>query len=166
MMSSNAVIFRVKYWPFVPEIHRSLVNSLHKRQWRGAVMFFLSVPQQIDKQSRCSWFETPLRPLWRHRNAPRRSGCNLRLIIFKFILWIHILSISSEITLRWATRGLIGYCSKMVQVMARCRQATGHYRRQWWPRFVSPYGVARPQCHMTSLGLNELKHGSKYKKPS
>ena len=128
--------------------------------------FLWSVPQQTDKQPRCWWFETPLRPLWRHCKAPRRSGCNLRLIMLKFILWIHILSISSEITLRWATRGLTGYCSKLVQVMARCRQATGNYRSQYWPRSVSPYGVARPKCHMASLGLNELKHGSKYKKPS
>ena len=27
------------YWSFVRGIHRSLVNSLHKGQWRGAVMF-------------------------------------------------------------------------------------------------------------------------------
>ena len=28
-------------WPFVPEIHRSPVNSPHKGQWRGALMFLL-----------------------------------------------------------------------------------------------------------------------------
>ena len=28
-------------WPFVREIHRSPVNSPHKRQWRGALMFSL-----------------------------------------------------------------------------------------------------------------------------
>ena len=30
-----------RYWPFVRGIHRSLVNSLHKGQWRGALMFSL-----------------------------------------------------------------------------------------------------------------------------
>ena len=30
-----------RYWPFVPVIHRSPVNSLHKGQWRGALMFCL-----------------------------------------------------------------------------------------------------------------------------
>ena len=30
-----------RYWPFVWGIHRSPVNSLHKGQWRGAVMFSL-----------------------------------------------------------------------------------------------------------------------------
>ena len=30
-----------RYWPFVREIHRSTVNSPHKGQWRGALMFSL-----------------------------------------------------------------------------------------------------------------------------
>ena len=30
-----------RYWPFVREIHRSPVNSPHKGQWRGALMFTL-----------------------------------------------------------------------------------------------------------------------------
>ena len=30
-----------RYWPFVPGIHRSPVNSPHKGQCRGAVMFSL-----------------------------------------------------------------------------------------------------------------------------
>ena len=31
-----------RYWPFVRGIHRSQVNSPHKGQWRGALMFSLS----------------------------------------------------------------------------------------------------------------------------
>ena len=30
-----------RYWPFVRGLHRSSVNSTHKSQWRGAVMFSL-----------------------------------------------------------------------------------------------------------------------------
>ena len=30
-----------RYWPFVRGIHRSPVNSLHKGQWRGVLMFSL-----------------------------------------------------------------------------------------------------------------------------
>ena len=30
-----------RYWPFVRGIHRSPVNSLHKGQWRGALVFSL-----------------------------------------------------------------------------------------------------------------------------
>ena len=33
--------FFPRYWPCVRGIHRSLVNSLHKGQWRGTLMFFL-----------------------------------------------------------------------------------------------------------------------------
>ena len=40
--------------------------------------------------------------------------------------------------------GLIWW-STLVQVMAWCRQATSHYLSQCWPRYVSPYGVTRPQ---------------------
>ena len=31
----------LRYWPFVLGIHRSVVNSPHKGQWRGALMFSL-----------------------------------------------------------------------------------------------------------------------------
>ena len=30
-----------RYWPFVREIHRPPVNSLHKGQWGGTLMFSL-----------------------------------------------------------------------------------------------------------------------------
>ena len=53
------------YWPFVRGIHR----SLHKGQWRGALMFFyLRLIKRLSKHSRGWWFETPSRSLWRHRN--------------------------------------------------------------------------------------------------
>ena len=41
--------------------------------------------------------------------------------------------------------GFIDDQSTLVQVMAWCRQATSHYLSQCWPRFLSPYGVTRPQ---------------------
>ena len=40
MTSSNGKHFP-RYWPFVRGIHRSPVNSPHKGQWRGALMFSL-----------------------------------------------------------------------------------------------------------------------------
>ena len=33
------------YWPFVRGIHRSLVNFLHKGQWRGLLIFYVSAPE-------------------------------------------------------------------------------------------------------------------------
>ena len=41
MMTSSNVKHFPRYWPFVWGIHRSLVNSPHKGQWRGALMFSL-----------------------------------------------------------------------------------------------------------------------------
>ena len=40
LLTSSWKHFR-RYWPFVREIHRSPVNSHHKSQWRGALMFSL-----------------------------------------------------------------------------------------------------------------------------
>ena len=56
-------------WPFVRGIHRSPVNSPHKGQWRGALMFTLICPnKRLSKHSGGWWFETLSSPLWRHRN--------------------------------------------------------------------------------------------------
>ena len=51
-----------RYWPFVRGIHRSPVNSPHKGQWRGALMFSLI----------CTWINGWVNnreaiDLWRHR---------------------------------------------------------------------------------------------------
>ena len=60
-----------RYWPFVRGIHRWPVNSPHKGQWRGALIFSMI----------CTWingwvndreagrFKTPSCPLWRHCNG-------------------------------------------------------------------------------------------------
>ena len=57
-----------RYWPFVRGIHRSPVNSPHKGQRRGALIFSLICAwiNVFSKQSRHWWFETPLNSLWRH----------------------------------------------------------------------------------------------------
>ena len=50
-----------RYWPFVRGIHRWPVNSPHKGQWRGALMFSLicALNKRLSKQSWGWWFETP-----------------------------------------------------------------------------------------------------------
>ena len=53
-----------RYWPFLP------VNSPHKGQWRGALMFTLICPdKRLSKQSLGWWFETLSHSLWRHHNV-------------------------------------------------------------------------------------------------
>ena len=60
-----------RYWPFVRGIHRSLVNSPHKVQWRGALTVFFDVHlyKRLSKLSIRPWFKTPSRSLWCHCNA-------------------------------------------------------------------------------------------------
>ena len=55
-----------RYWPFERGIHRWPVNSRHKGQWRGSLMFSLTC---VGINGWGWWFETPLRSLWRHCNA-------------------------------------------------------------------------------------------------
>ena len=65
-----------RYWPIVRGIHRSPVNSHHKGQWRGALMFTLICPNKLlSKPLRRRWFDTPSRSLWRHCN-----GCGKLLV--------------------------------------------------------------------------------------
>ena len=62
------------YWPFMQGIHRSAVNSPHKGQWRGALMFsfIYTLNKRLTKQSWGWWFETPSRSLWRYCNDTSR----------------------------------------------------------------------------------------------
>ena len=53
--------------------------------------------------------------------------------------------ISYEISLRWMPLDLTADMSTLVQVKAWCRQPTGHYLSQCWPRSMSPNGVTKPQ---------------------
>ena len=55
--------------------HRSPVNSPHKGQWRGTLLFSLIYvsTNELGKQSRRRWFETASRSLWRH--------CNISVLI-------------------------------------------------------------------------------------
>ena len=71
-----------RYWPFVQGIHRSPVNSPHKSQWRGALMFsFICLNKRLSKQSWGWWFEMLSRPLWRHRDGLGSSVRYLRTTI-------------------------------------------------------------------------------------
>ena len=64
--------------------------------------------------------------------------------------------ISYEIALRWMPLDFTDEKSTLVQVMAWCHQATGHYLSQCWPRSVSPNGVTRPQW-VNSLGSGKFE---------
>ena len=74
------------HWPFVRGISRSPVNSPHKGQWRGDLMFSLicALNKRLGKQWWGWWFEMQSRWLWRHCNVlwltPLKSEYQLFLI--------------------------------------------------------------------------------------
>ena len=76
--------------------------------------------------------------------APGRSECDSGNVIFNLVLLIGIRS-SHDNALRWMTRDLTNDKSRLVQVMAWCRQATSHYLSQCSLSSLSPYGVTKPQ---------------------
>ena len=86
---------------------------------------------------------------WPHCNIafnslwPWRFQWNFRWVLFKPIT---VIDTCCEIALRRMSLDLTDDKSTLVQVMAWCRQATSHYLSQCWPRFMSRYGVTRPQC--------------------
>ena len=89
---------------------------------------------------------------WAINSLPSGGCCyNLKLVIFKLISRIDILSIYCEFALKWMPQDLIDDKSTLVlQVMVWRRQSTSHYLSQCWVRSMSR--------HMASLGHNELTH--------
>ena len=66
------------YWPLVRGIHQSAVNSPHKGQRHGALIFFyLRLNKRFSKQSRRRWFDTPLWRLCHDYINTRASNCTL-----------------------------------------------------------------------------------------
>ena len=82
---------------------------------------------------------------WLNSLAPGKFEWNFTYLIFQIISVIDGWGIACEVALRWISLDLTDDKSTLVQVMAWCRQARSHYLSQCWPRFLSPYGVTRPQ---------------------
>ena len=75
--------------------------------------------------------------------AHGRCGCNLKLIIFKLISKMYILSICCEFALWWMPDVSIDDQLTMVEVTAWCRQAASYYIIQCWPSSMTPCGDPR-----------------------
>ena len=102
-----------RYWPFVRGIHRSPVNSPHKGQWRGALMFSL-ICARIN-----GWVNN------REAGDLRRYRAHYDVIVMKSEIFKQdeylIRSISLESLHK--TSLIISY---FFHAMAWCRQATSH----------------------------------------
>ena len=89
--------------------------------------------------------------------APGRFELNFRYVIFQLISVTDDWGISCKIASIWRPLHLTDDKSTLVQVMACFRQATSHYLSQCWPRFMSPYGVTRPQWVKWRLSLKPFQ---------
>ena len=77
--------------------------------------------------------------------VPGRFDWDFKEVIFKLHLVTDGWGISNEVAIRWMSQDFTKDKSTLVQVLAWCHQATCHYLSQCWPRYLSPYGVTRPQ---------------------
>ena len=141
-MKMHLKISSAKWWPFCPE-----GDELKQRYWIYMKVMGLNpifkcwFPMYIGTVLHCDCVDV----LTFNSLAPERFEQNFRQVIFNLISVTDGWGISCKIALRWMPLDLPDDKSTLVQVMAWCRQATSHYLSQCWPRFMSPYGVTRPQ---------------------
>ena len=76
----------LRYWPFVRGIHRSPVNSPHKGQWRGALMFSLI----------CAWINGWVMPRSHTMLPPYGS------VVYGFLMWFLKIVRSCGLRLLWS----------------------------------------------------------------
>ena len=85
--------------------------------------------------------------LWINSLTYGRCGSNFRRIISEHLLHSNFMTISWRIALRWMLHNFNDK-STLVQVMAGCHQAPGHYLSQCSPRSLS-YRATKPQLFNT-----------------
>ena len=69
MTSSNGNIFRVTGHLYGNSTIPGEFPTQRPVTWSFGVFFDLRLNKRLSKRWRCWWFETPSRPLWRHRNG-------------------------------------------------------------------------------------------------
>ena len=113
---------------------------------RGPISYQVQTFSLATVKSQHHWYISQLK-----LSKKERFERNFRQVIFQLISVTDGCGISCKIALRWMPLDLTDDKSTLVQVMAWCRQAASHYLSQCWPRFMSPYGVTRPQWVIKSV---------------
>ena len=114
------------------------VNSPHKGQWRGALMFSL-ICARINgwvnngeagdlrrHRARYDVIVMTPRDQWVNSLVPRKYRCNFKNAYLKPVLQIRIFRYSYDNALKWMPRDPTDDKPILVQVMAWCRQAASH----------------------------------------
>ena len=126
-----------RYWPFVRGNHRSPLNSPHKGQWRGALMFSLIYAWKdgwVNNRRRW-WFERPTRSLWRHRNVMRSREGYFGVFFPNLFLVRHIKTIHDDKTTILTHRLRVSlalftfiWCHSLLLITLQLRDATRRER--------------------------------------
>ena len=121
-----------RYWSFVLGIHRSSMNSPHKWQWRGALMFSL-IYACIH-----GWVNTGEASDVRHHRAHYYVTT-----MFCTCTWRAMVSWTLSAKLVATESHISDNKSILVLLMVWYRQATSHYLSHCWSRFMPSYGNAK-----------------------
>ena len=70
----------------------------------------------------------------------RGCGLDIECVIYKCLVVITSIHISSAITFKWTVQNLSRDKSALLLVMTWCRQATKHYLRKCYARSLTPFG--------------------------
>ena len=108
-----------RYWPFVRGIHRSPVNSPHKGQWRGALMFSLI----------CVWING-----W----VNNREAGDLR----RYCAHYDVIVMSGWSVSKWCCRcgdsqSLVRFCdTQLWSIVSEAWDCTCIYDSVWWIKLL------------------------------
>ena len=79
-----------RYWPFVLGIHRSPVNSLHKSQWHGPLMFSLI----------CAWINSWVNNLEAGDLRHHRDHSDVTVMVYRIDCLVEDCCISSPLAMK------------------------------------------------------------------
>ena len=133
-----------RYRPFVRGIQRSPVNSPHKGQWRGALIFSL-LCARIN-----GWVNNrEAGDLRRHR-----AHYDVTVMTAKCFFVKENLGSSIQTSLKFVPEGSMGNRSTLDQVMFGITQVTSHSLKQSLPRCLLPYDATAP--HWVNMYFSRL----------
>ena len=120
-------------------------------RWFGA---YLS-PDHLQSwwwlETESTWQECFDTQIWHSINSlyPKRYQSNFNCAILQVVVMVIILSIYSEVALKWIPDEFTDDKLTLVQVMAWCHQATSQYLSQYWPKSILKYGITQSHNSLT-----------------
>ena len=142
-LAGTAIVFNWKhlplYWSFVRRIHQSSVDSPHKGQWRGALMFSLICTWTIgwannwvagDLRGHCTHYDVTLMDTPRHTQKYRQTHTHTYICIYIAMPLLHGTCTNTTLNLQkhpiarpWGCQGLTLRRARMPGAFRSCPRA-------------------------------------------